>query len=176
MNEQPNPYHPSASETQLNATEEARASESLILEQPKLVQPLPGVSPIGTTLPRHMAATVDSVLAIILSVFIAKLLPEEWTVAQIVTIPIVYLAYFFVLESLFSATVGKFMSGLVVRSFDGSPCTVSQTGIRTLFRLIEVNPMFLGSAPAMIRIICTRDKQRFGDQVAGTIVVRRIDC
>jgi uncharacterized RDD family membrane protein YckC len=41
------------------------------------------------------------------------------------------------------------------------------------FRLIETNPLLLGAIPAAARIVMTRDKQRFGDKVADTIVVFR---
>ena len=41
-------------------------------------KPRPAISPAGTTLPRHMAAVVDNVIATVLSLIAAKQVPEEW--------------------------------------------------------------------------------------------------
>ena len=90
-----------------------------------------------------------------------------------VMIVVGYLAYYFVSKLLFSTTIAKFVNGLVVRNFDGGRPTFRQITIRTLMRLIEANPMLLGGLPAAARILWSRDKQRFGDKLAGTIVVRR---
>lgn len=65
------------------------------------------------------------------------------------------------------------MNGLVVRDFSGGRSSFRQTLVRTLFRILEVTPAFLGLAPAAASIIWSRNKQRFGDKVAGTIVVFR---
>jgi uncharacterized RDD family membrane protein YckC len=43
--------------------------------------------------------------------------------------------------------------------------------VRTLFRLIEVNPILAGGLPAGIAVIATRGKQRLGDMAAGTYVL-----
>lgn len=136
-------------------------------------KPLPAVSPAGTTLARHLAATLDSLLSAVLGIVVAKQYPPDWYAAQLLTMVVVYLGYYFVFESLLSTTPGKFMTGLKVLAFDGSRCTLKQVLIRTLFRLLEVNPFLLGGLPAAVRIIWTRDKQRFGDKVANTIVVFR---
>jgi hypothetical protein len=42
-----------------------------------------------------------------------------------------------------------------------------------LFRLLEVNPLLLGDLPAGISIVSSRDRQRIGDRVAGTVVIPR---
>ncbi len=84
-----------------------------------------------------------------------------------------YLAYFLIFEALFCTTPAKFMNGLVVRDFHGGRCSFRQTLVRTLFRVLEVNPALLGFLPAAARIILFRNKQRFGDKAAGTVVVFR---
>ncbi len=102
-------------------------------------------SPQGTTIPRHIAGVLDNVLAWFFSIPSAKLLtPDSGPVIQCTVVVLAYLGYFFVFEALFSTTPAKFMNGLVVRNFAGGRCTLSQTLVRTLFRLIEVNPLFLG--------------------------------
>ena len=133
----------------------------------------PGISPAGTTLARHMAATVDSLVAIVLSFLLAQQVPEDLPIMVALTVVGVYLGYFFLLEALFGTTPGKFSTGLKIVSYNGSPCSTKQIAIRTLFRLLETNPLLLGAIPAAARIIFSRDKQRFGDLLAGTIVVFR---
>lgn len=133
----------------------------------------PADSPQGTTMPRHIAGVFDNVLAWILSMVAAKQLPDSNVALQILVAVVAYLGYFFLFESLICSTPAKFINGLVIRNFDGGRCSSRQILIRTLFRLLEVNPAFLGFTPAAISIIWSRHKQRFGDKVAGTVVVFR---
>ena len=145
-----------------------------VTPEPKLVErPLPARSPVGTTMPRHFAAIVDNLFSMLAAAICAKQFPDDWYATHIVVGISVYLGYYFVFEILFSATPGKIMNGLVILDFNGARCSPRQVGIRTAFRILEVNPILLGALPAAARIIWSRDKQRFGDKVAGTIVVRR---
>jgi uncharacterized RDD family membrane protein YckC len=85
---------------------------------------------------------------------------------------IVYmLAYFPVMESLWGRTVGKFVAGTIVLTANGELPGVWRSVVRTLFRLIEVNPFLAGGVPAGIVVLLTRDKQRLGDLAAGTYVI-----
>ena len=120
-----------------------------------------------------MAAILDNVLAAILGVLLAKQLPEEWLVSQAVCVVATYFAYYLFFEILFSATPGKMLMGLRILAYNGDRCSRKQIFIRTLFRFLEVNPLLLGALPAAVRIVASRDKQRFGDKVADTIVVFR---
>jgi len=83
----------------------------------------------------------------------------------------IYLAYFVVLEALWSRTLGKFVQGLVVRKLDGNRCDWTAALIRGFLRVFEVNPLLLGGLPAGLVIIASERKQRIGDMLAGTIVV-----
>jgi len=60
----------------------------------------------------------------------------------------------------------------VVRKLDGSPCDWKAALIRGALRLVEVNPILLGGLPAGLAIIASARKQRIGDMLAGTLVVR----
>lgn len=130
-------------------------------------------SPQGTTIPRHIAGVLDNLLAWFFSIVCAKFAPESYPGVQLTVAVLAYLGYFFVFEAVFCTTPAKFMHGLVVRDFAGGRCTIRQTLIRTLFRLIEVNPALLGALPAAACILWSRNKQRLGDRVAGTVVVMR---
>lgn len=136
-------------------------------------RPLPEDSPHGTTVPRHLAAVGDNVLAIVGSVIIMKQFPNSLVAIQVAAMVISYLAYYLFFETIFCTTPGKYFTGLTIRDFDGGRCSFRQALIRTLFRIIEVNPLVLGGLPAAACILWSRDKQRLGDKVAGTVVVPR---
>ena len=82
-----------------------------------------------------------------------------------------HLAYFFVFEALWSRTPGKYLFGLRVCQLDGSRCTLRSAMLRTLLRVIEVNPLLFGALPAGIVLLITERKQRLGDILAGTVVI-----
>lgn len=133
----------------------------------------PADSPHGTTVARYIAGVLDNLLAFVVSVACAKQLPDSQPALQVLAMVLSYLGYFLIFEGLFCTTPGKFINGLVVRDFHGGRCSFRQTLVRTLFRVLEVNPAFLGFLPAAARIIWSRNNQRFGDKVAGTVVVFR---
>lgn len=124
-------------------------------------------------MPRHIAGVLDNLLAWFLSIVCAKQLHDSQQGSQLLVAVFAYLGYFPLFESLFGTTPAKFMNGLVVRDFNGGRCTFRQTLIRTLFRVLEVNPALFGLLPAAASIIWSRHKQRFGDKVARTVVVFR---
>jgi uncharacterized RDD family membrane protein YckC len=121
-------------------------------------------------LPRYGAALVDNVIAMLLAVIAAKQLPDDRQILQFVLAATAYLLYFFIFERLLSATPGKLLVGLRVRSQDGGKCSTKQIALRTLTRLLEVNPLLLGAIPAAILIIWSADRRRLGDRIAGTDV------
>jgi uncharacterized RDD family membrane protein YckC len=128
-------------------------------------------SATGTIVPRFLAASVDQVLGMVLGVVAAKSLPDSAPIFQFVAATAVFLAYFFLSEWLLSRTPGKFVFGLVVRQKDGDRITAWQSLVRTLFRAVEVNPFLLGAIPAAVCIIFSKQRQRIGDVVGGTVVV-----
>ncbi len=132
-------------------------------------RPLPLDSPHGTMLRRFIAAHIDMFLALALAGGGAKLLPESWIAVQTAVFIGGYFAYFLILEWRFSSTPGKYVTGLTIRDYHGQPCTLKQSLIRTSSRIFEANPIF--NLPAALCIIFSRDRQRFGDRFAGTVVV-----
>src|SRR6185436_18483859 len=97
--------------------------------------------------------------------------PESLPLVKAVLFFLIYLAYFVVLEGLWSRTFGKFFQGLIVRKVDGTPCDWKAALIRGGLRIFEVNPLLLGGLPAGLVIIASARKQRIGDMLAGTVVV-----
>jgi uncharacterized RDD family membrane protein YckC len=81
------------------------------------------------------------------------------------------IAYFPTLETLYGRSLGKFVSGIVVVDANGRTPSLGQSIVRTVLRLVEVNPFLLGGLPAGVAAIATRSKQRLGDMLARTYVI-----
>jgi len=124
-----------------------------------------------TSKARLLALAIDQVIAFALMLIAIAFVPESLPQVKAVFFVLVYLAYFVVLEALWSRTLGKFFQGLVVRKLDGNPCDWKAALIRGSLRIFEVNPLLLGGLPAGLVIIASERKQRIGDLLAGTVVV-----
>jgi uncharacterized RDD family membrane protein YckC len=85
-------------------------------------------------------------------------------------------AYFPVMESLFGKTAGKFVTFTRVVNSKGEKPSWGQSIVRTLFRLLEVNPLLMGGIPAGIAVLASSNRQRLGDMVANTYVLRDKDA
>ncbi|WP_298867767.1 RDD family protein [uncultured Gimesia sp.] len=137
------------------------------------IRPLPVDSPQGTLRPRYFASICDNFMAMIGSAIIAKQFPDSQIALQGAVVVACYFAYYLFFEGIFCTTPAKYVAGLTIRNFDGGRCSFLQTLVRTLFRIVEANPLLIGALPAAARIFLSRDKQRFGDKLARTVVVRR---
>lgn len=67
-------------------------------------------------------------------------------------------------------TPGKRLAGIRVVRADGGPPGFSESLLRNLLRAVELP---LGYAPAILAVTLGRRRQRLGDVVAGTLVVRQ---
>src|SRR5215813_3948196 len=120
---------------------------------------------------RLIAVFIDHLIAFALTLLVLAFIPESLQMVKAVFFFLVYLAYFIVLEALWSRTLGKLFQGLVIRKLDGRPCDWKAALIRSALRIVEVNPLLLGGLPAGLVIITSERKQRIGDLLAGTLVV-----
>ena len=120
---------------------------------------------------RLIAVFIDHLIAFALMMIAVALVPETLPLVKASLFFIIYLAYFVLLEALWSRTLGKFVQGLVVRKLDGSRCDWTAALIRGSLRILEVNPLLFGGLPAGLVIIASARKQRLGDLLAGTVVV-----
>jgi uncharacterized RDD family membrane protein YckC len=98
---------------------------------------------------------------------------EDLATPLVTTGLILILLYFPVLESVWGVSLGKLVTGLRVVDKSGRPPGVAKAIVRTLLRLLEVNPFLLGGIPAGIAVLATKRKQRLGDLAAGTYVLSR---
>jgi uncharacterized RDD family membrane protein YckC len=87
-----------------------------------------------------------------------------------IIIPIVY---FIVMEAMWGATLGKMVLGIRIVKLDGSPIGWGESIIRNLLRIIDDIPFFIPYLLGAILIWTSPTRQRLGDRVAKTVVVRR---
>ena len=120
---------------------------------------------------RLIAVFIDHLIAFALTLLVVAFFPESLPSLKAVFFFLTYLAYFFLMEALWSRTSGKLFQGLVVRKLDGNRCDWKAALIRSALRIVEVNPLLLGGIPAGLVIIASERKQRIGDLLAGTVVV-----
>jgi uncharacterized RDD family membrane protein YckC len=83
---------------------------------------------------------------------------------------LVGLAYFIVLEKAWGATLGKRALGLTVVMDDGSPLTWTGSLLRNVLRIVDGLFFYLVGA---ILVWTSAKRQRLGDRVGHTVVVRR---
>jgi uncharacterized RDD family membrane protein YckC len=125
---------------------------------------------------RFFAAQIDHAIAVVLFFAVGMSLAESaGNIIAGAAALATYLCSCFLPEWLLGTTAGKAVFSLRVRQVSGEPCTAWQIAIRTLSRLVEVNPLLLGALPAGIAILSTSRRQRIGDLLANTVVVRRSD-
>ncbi|MEE4578676.1 RDD family protein [Paenibacillus polymyxa] len=85
---------------------------------------------------------------------------------------IAFFCYYLLLEGYTGYTLGKFVFRIKVVNGEGRPPGFLKSLIRTLLRLIDTNPLLMGSLPAGISVLVTASRQRIGDLAAGTYVVK----
>src|SRR5690242_5839023 len=134
---------------------------------------------------RAAAALVDTLVATFALLLLSWLLHlvglaapgaalTGWLVAVIVlVITFAFLAYFVLLEALNGGrTIGKQLLGVRVVMATGHAVTPTAAVVRGLFRLLDCYLPVLPFLPGLAMIFLHPRNQRFGDLVAGTIVVR----
>jgi uncharacterized RDD family membrane protein YckC len=113
------------------------------------------------------------VVAVALGVNASGAVLPDWLVIAmfLVLIPGWWFGYFTAMETLWRGrTLGKAALGLRVVTREGAPVRFRHAAIRTLLGLVDFG---LGSGFfAVVFVLFSRDNQRLGDLVAGTLVLR----
>ncbi len=130
------------------------------------------VVPGNASKDRFFALVFDNLIGLVLGIVAAGAIPNHQVVLRVTAWVGVYLAYFFLFEALVGSTPGKMIFGLWVRRIEGGRCSWQQAAVRTVARVIEVNPLLLGALPAAIVVVASKNRQRLGDMLAGTVVRR----
>jgi uncharacterized RDD family membrane protein YckC len=85
---------------------------------------------------------------------------------------IVPILYFPILEGIWGRTIGKLITGTMVVDIWGKPPGIWKAVGRTILRIVEVNPLTAGGLIAGIAVCMSQNRQRLGDMLANTFVVR----
>ena len=127
---------------------------------------------IATILLRRWFGTLVDLLVLVALLFapIPLLTPKAYDATILIWIGLVLL-YFPLTEGIWGRTLGKLVSGTIVVNKDGRPPGILKAALRTLLRLVEVNPVLLGGIPAGVVVMLTKERQRVGDILAGTYVI-----
>jgi len=120
--------------------------------------------------PRMLAALLDNLAGCVVAITISANVPGLGNEARAVVLVVSYLAYFFAFESIWACSPFKRVFGLRVVRSDGQRAGWKEATIRTLLRVIEVNPILFGAIPGALVVAFSRRKQRLGDILAGTVV------
>jgi uncharacterized RDD family membrane protein YckC len=117
--------------------------------------------------------TFVGVVAVAIAVNASGAVLPDWLVVAmfLVLIPGWWFGYFTAMETLWRGrTLGKAALGLRVVTREGAPVRFRHAAIRTLLGLVDFG---VGSGFfAVVFILFSRDNQRLGDLVAGTLVLR----
>jgi uncharacterized RDD family membrane protein YckC len=81
------------------------------------------------------------------------------------------LLYFTVMEGLFGATVGKFVTGIRVVREDGRKLDLGAAVIRNISRIVDQFPYVVPYLVGAIAVWTSPTRQRLGDRWASTVVV-----
>ena len=82
-------------------------------------------------------------------------------------------AYFILFEWLGGATLGKLALGLRVAGPNGQPISLPQSLLRNLLRAVDGLPYLVPYALGLVVVSASPKKQRLGDIVAHTHVIKR---
>jgi uncharacterized RDD family membrane protein YckC len=85
-------------------------------------------------------------------------------------------AYYVAMEGLLGQTIGKMLLRIKVVDESGNVPGIGKAIIRTLLRLIEINPILMGGIPAGVVVYSSSKRQRLGDMLAHTYVLRVADA
>ncbi len=137
-------------------------------QMPPMQQQAPAMAYVGVG-SRFLALLIDGIiLGIVVGIIEALLIRVSPALAGGL-VAIITVAYFFILEATQGATLGKRVLGLRIVRMDGSPIGWSESIIRNLLRIVDG---LFGYLVGAIIIWNSPLKQRLGDKVAQTVVIR----
>ena len=148
------------------------------MEASPMYYPLSPVQPqlqyVGVGM-RFLALMIDSILVGIIGGILGVIFRSGLSTTGGVTLTsaigsILVILYYVGLEATQGATLGKMILGLRIVKTDGSPIGWSESIVRNLLRIIDG---LVGYLVGAILIWTSPTRQRLGDRVAGTVVIRR---
>lgn len=121
---------------------------------------------------RGLANIVDQILVILPLIAITTMINTGSVNSEtpiIIGISLLFI-YLIITEAVWGQSLGKKLFGIKVMMQDGRKCTVLGAILRNTFRIIDV--IFGGYLLAIIVMMLTPKRQRIGDLIAKTVVVK----
>jgi uncharacterized RDD family membrane protein YckC len=113
------------------------------------------------------------ILLFLVVLAIASILPRNLILVVYLTMTAIFVFYSLLCEIFMNGqTIGKRIMKIKVISLDGSQATLGQYFIRWLFRLVDF--WITGQVGGLLCIALTENKQRIGDIVAKTGVIKTV--
>jgi len=129
----------------------------------------------GLMVRRCFAAVLDFVIVFLLAAAAAPLYEERPAWAIVLAVAVIWVGYHALLEACTGVTIGKWLAGIRVTTKDGNLPGFRRAALRSLLRVVEVNPILLAGLPAGLLADRSQYRQRLGDRLAGTFVVKYRD-
>lgn len=120
---------------------------------------------------RAVAVIIDIILIGVVNAIISSVLARSGlaVLGGVIALAITF-GYYIYLEGNYGQTIGKMALGIVVVTEDGGPIDYKPAAIRTVLRIVDVLPVLY--LVGIIAVLVTDRKQRLGDIVGDTVVVR----
>jgi uncharacterized RDD family membrane protein YckC len=123
---------------------------------------------------RFLAHFLDGIVLAVIESIIILLLTLALGNTQKIAIggtlaALIAFVYFVAMEATRGATLGKMALGIRVVKVDGSPISWSESIVRNLLRIIDA---LFGYLLGAILVWTSPTRQRFGDRIAQTVVIR----
>jgi len=129
----------------------------------------------GLMVRRCLASGIDFVVVFLLASAAAPLYVEHPVAVIVLVIASIWIGYHACLEACLGITIGKWLAGIRVTTESGDFPGFRRAALRSVLRLVEVNPILLAGLPAGIIADRSQYRQRLGDKLAGTFVVKYRD-
>ncbi len=119
--------------------------------------------------PRFLASLIDGIILAIVTGLLGVGMGPHQVGASSGLSGLIFFVYYIVMEATQGATLGKMVLGLRVVRVDGTPISWSESVVRNLLRIVDALFAYLVGA---ILVWTSPLKQRLGDKVAHTVVVK----
>jgi uncharacterized RDD family membrane protein YckC len=128
--------------------------------------------------PRLVAQIIDSVALVVLFLLVGFVFSGSFAFEYqggaaypfLIAYGLIVILYYAILEGTMGATVGKKLVKIKVVKDDGSACGIGPAFVRNLLRVIDALPFLY--IIGLVLIARSEKKQRLGDRLAGTVVVK----
>jgi uncharacterized RDD family membrane protein YckC len=128
--------------------------------------------------PRLVAQIVDGIVLLVLYFVLGAAMFGSFTfdvfglaaLSFMSVYMLLFFLYFIVLEGVTGATAGKVLTKIRVVRDDGSPCGLGPAIVRNILRVVDALPFLY--IVGLILISRSEKKQRLGDRLAKTVVIK----